>query len=258
MVVSSDYKEQVNVLHGVFSHKNAKATLNKNEEKLAFTLGNRKVGPGTLIFNMTPVSKCPSARLGLCDMAPKHFGGNGECYAYFAEYYYPQALPYRSIQALQWKNWSASKIADEMFTEIVKSQNRKNPIRFIRFNEGGDFISVSCVLKAGKIAKYLGNLCKMANIPVVRLYTYTHRKDLFEGMLGKALLNSLPKNFTINGSNFKLHNEFRVLDISRSERDAKDENGKKVNKFTCVDDCSKCNLCKFRNGEGISIIQAKH
>lgn len=251
------YKEKVNLLVGVFSHKNAQKVFNKRENELAYTIGNAKIGEDTLIFNMGSAHNCPSARLKLCPMAPRHLGGNNSCYALQAEYMYPQSLPFRTLQKIQWEEWPAAKIADAMFTAISKKANTKYPIRYVRFNEAGDFYSVSCVRKAGKIAAYIAELCKRAGIPVVKFYTYTHRSDLFEGIGGKALINSLPANFTINGSNFKVHNEFRVLKISRAERDRR-ENGAKVNKFTCLDDCTKCSLCKVHGSAGVTIVQALH
>ncbi len=252
------YKKKIDTLAIVFSHKNANKSIAKNSDQLAFTVGNNKIGEDTLIFNMGSAHNCPSARLGLCSMAHKSHGGDGSCYALQAEYMYPQSLAFRSIQKIQWDTFTAAQIADAIFSEVSKMSNRKTPIRFVRFNESGDFTTLSCVRKAGRIAGYIAELCNRANIPVVKFYTYTHRSDLFSGMLGQALINSMPKNFTINGSNFKVHNEFRVLKVSRAERDAKDSTGKKVNKFTCMDDCSLCSLCKVRGSEGITIIQALH
>lgn len=258
METTAEYKKQFQVLKAGFPHKNAQVVLNANENKLAFVLGNSKIGNDTIIFNMGSAHSCPSAKLGLCEMAHSKFGGNGRCYALKAEYFYPQSLPFRTLQKVQWENFTAAEIADQLFTEIYRSRRYKAPIRYVRYNESGDFYSMSCVMKAGKIAGYVAELCKRAGLPIVKFYTYTHRSDLFKGIGGQALLASCPSNFTINGSNFKAHNEFKVLEISRKERDEKDSTGKKVNKFTCLDDCTKCSLCKTHGKEGITIIQARH
>jgi hypothetical protein len=258
MITTLEYRKSVDTLQGVFGHKNAQKVFNKDPEKLKFTVGNSKIGEDTLIFNMGSAHACPSAKLGLCDMAHKKYGGDGTCYALQAEYFYPQSLPFRTMQKVQWETLTAAQIADEMFTEIIRSQKTKYPIKFVRYNESGDFYSIDCVRKAGRIAGYIAELCEVANIPTVKFYTYTHRSDIFQGDMGKTLVESLPKNFTVNGSNFKVHNEFRVMNVSRAERDARDANGKKVNKFTCLDDCSKCSLCKIHGEKGITIIQAVH
>lgn len=255
---TAEYSESVNTLVGVFGHKNAQTVYNKDSDKLKFTRGNMKIGEDTLIFNLGSATACPSAKLGLCDLSHRKYGGSGECYALRSEYMYPQSLPFRTLQSIQWKEWSAATIADQMFSEIVRSQKTITPVKFIRFNESGDFYSIDCVKKMGRIAGYLKELCEVADIPIVKLYLYTHRIDIFSGETGKALLESLPSNLTITGSNFKLHNEFRVLDISREELNTRDENGVKKYKYTCANDCTSCNLCKLRNGQGITIIQAKH
>jgi hypothetical protein len=255
--VTEAYGPGLQTLKADFPHPQAQVTLAKNSAKLAYNVGNLKIGEDTLIFNMGTATDCPSARAGLCDLAHKKHGGNGKCYALKAEAMYPQSKAFRSLQGLQWETWSAARIADSLFSEVAARSHRKTPIRFVRFNEAGDFASLSCVRKAGKIAGYVAELCKRAGLPVVRFYTYTHRSDIFQGPGLAGILASLPRNLVINGSNFKVHNEFRVLPISRAARDAKTETGTKVNKYTCLDDCSKCSLCKVRT-TGITIIQAMH
>lgn len=253
MRVTTEYRDQIPNLKGQFSHRYAHDSIAKNMDRLAFTVGNRKIGEDTLIFNMGSATECPSARMGLCTLAHKKWGGDGKCYALKAEATYPASLAFRSIQALQWEHFTAAQIADAIFTEVMATQKRKTPIRFVRFNESGDFYSFSCVMKAGRIAGYVAELCKRASVPVVKFYTYSHRSDIFAGIGGQALLKSLPRNLTINGSNFKAHNEFKVMKITRPERDTK-----AYGKSTCKDDCSACSLCKGRNQDGITIIQAMH
>ena len=258
MITTTAYKALLGNLSETFSHPRARQSIARHGDRLAFTVGNLKIGPDTLIFNMGSATDCPSAKMGLCKLAHKKHGGNGKCYALKAEAMYPASLAFRSIQAIQWEHFTAAQIADAIFTEVSKSQKRAMPIRYVRLNESGDFYSFSCVLKAGRIAGYVMALCKLAGIPVVKFYTYSHRSDIFAGIGGQALLKSLPANLTINGSNFKAHNEFRVLNITRPERDAKGLDGTKVNPYTCKDDCSICSLCKGRNQAGITIIQSMH
>lgn len=250
-----NYTESISVLSAVIlsTGNPHKARPLANTSSLKYSIGNSKIGDDTLILNMGTAMNCPSAKLGLCSLAHRKHGGDGSCYALKAEYLYPSSIPYRSIQKIQFDLWEAEKIAHEMFKVIYKKRNGKR-IKYVRFNESGDFHSVEQVRKAGKIARLVQEFCHMAEIPVVRFYTYTHRSDIFLG--NDELISSLPSNFVINGSNFKVHNEFRVLDISRSERDKKVD-GIKINRYTCLDDCSKCSLCKVRS-TGITIIQAKH
>lgn len=255
MVPNPVLTQKIESLRPSFTHKHAQDSITKNQAGLAYTIGNLKIGPDTLIFNMGTATECPSAKLGLCSLAHKKHGGNGKCYALKSEAMYPTPIAFRSIQALQWEHLTAAQIADAIFSEVSASQKRKTPIRFVRFNESGDFYSLSCVRKAGKIAGYVKALCNLAGVPIVKFYTYTHRTDILTGIGGEAILKALPDNLTVNGSNFKAHNEFKVLNISRPERDTK-----AYGKFTCKDDCSVCSLCKSRHtaGNGITIIQATH
>ena len=78
------------------------------------------------------------------------------------------------------------------------------------------------------------------------MYGYTARKDLVN------YFHLLPKNVTVNGSSFMVHNEYKV-DLSIK---AKDKPTLARKKMTCLDDCSVCNLCKVRHGK--TITQALH
>ena len=62
-----------------------------------YTIGNKKIGNDTLIFNMGSATDCPSKKLGLCRHCDK-------CYALKAERQYPQVRPFRDRQADYWLN----------------------------------------------------------------------------------------------------------------------------------------------------------
>ncbi len=249
-MVVVDYKNQIEFVKSIIQHPPRRTPFN-NTEKLKLAIGNTKIGYDTIIVNMGTAHNCPSAKLGLCNLAHKKYGGDGSCYALKAEYLYPPSITFRAIQKIQFELWNSLKIADEIFEEVKK--HPKTKIKYVRFNESGDFHSISQVIKAGEVARYVKEFCLMAGIPVIKFYTYTHRSDIFSGESGKELLKKMPDNFTINGSNFMVHNNFKVMDISKKERDSKE-----FGKFTCKDDCRKCSLCKVRSKNGIEIIQAKH
>jgi hypothetical protein len=258
MVSISQYTKSLDTLSTILLDKQSQNTIKKGREKLCYTLGNTKISKDTLIINLGSASYCPSARLGLCDLAPKRFGGNGKCYALKSERMYPSSKAFRAIQYFQWKNFSPEEIADQIFKEILRTsklKRKENRIKFIRLNESGDFHSADQVKKVDKVLRLINEFCDVYQLPFIKLYTYSHRSDLFTGEMGKVLLGSLSPNFTINGSNFMAHNNFKVEKITRGERD-KREHGKKVNKFTCLVDCTKCSLCKSQTG--ITILQAQH
>jgi hypothetical protein len=252
------YSKKLDILEKVLTNKQAKDVISKARENLAFTIGNSKIGKDTLIINLGSASYCPSARLGLCNLAPKRFGGSGQCYALKAERMYPSSKAFRAVQFFQWQAFSALEISDKIFSEVLRTSRLKNKskrIKFIRLNESGDFHSSEQVKKVDMVLRYVNEYCEIYDIPKVKLYTYTHRSDLFQGETGKSLLQSLSPYFTITGSGFMVHNSFTVKPITRAERDNR-VNGAKVNKYTCLDDCTRCSLCKTRTG--IDIIQAIH
>lgn len=258
MVVPKNYTNLLDSVIANTNHKQRIQTLTKGKTNLGLTFGNAKIGKDTIIINLNSATNCPSARLGLCPLGPKRFNGDGSCYALKAEKFYPQSIAFRALQSIQWDLLEPETIADEIFKKILlcsKLQNKQKHIKYIRLNESGDFISKNQVLKVDKVLRIINELTDLHNLKPIKLYTYTHRKDIFGDDMGKVLLGQLSPNFVINGSNFMAHNEFKVLPISRAVRDLR-INNKKVNKYTCLDDCSKCSLCKSITN--ISIIQAIH
>jgi len=211
----------------------------KKINKLKVSLGNKKIGKDTIIFNLGPAKECPSALLDMCELAPKELGGNGKCYALKAERMYPNSWVFRRIQRIQWQLWTAEKIAADMIT-IIKTR-RSNPIKFIRLNESGDFSNFEDIKKLGIIARLVGEA-----YPKIKFYTYSHRKDLRTKFL------TLPGNVTINGSGFMIHNEYHIN--SEIPYELKPELAR--DQMVCLDDCSTCNLCKVQHGQ--EILQTIH
>ena len=178
--------------------------------KKLLSFGNNKLPKSTAIFNMGSACTCASDLLGLCEVS-------NICYAKKAEKMYKAVLPYRHRQQQYWLNCSAETFADQ-FIETI--QAKRNKVKYLRFNESGDFFTQDCVDKLEQIATILRCL------PVF-VYTYTARTDLNYHNC---------KNLVVNGSNFMVHNLF-----------------KPVAKFTglsrqCLGNCKLCELCtKNRN-----------
>lgn len=151
-------------------------------------VGNLKVGPDTLIMNITSGTDCESLKKGLCQVPP------GMCYAIRAEQFRPDTLPYRRRQTKIWDTLTAEEIADQI--KEVASHRRKVPIKYLRLQESGDFRNQADVDKASQIARLLKG--------VVKVYTYTARRDLD--------YKHVNPNLVINGSGFKVSNQFKVVD----------------------------------------------
>jgi hypothetical protein len=156
---------------------------------------------------MTPSEICPARCLGFCQLIdPKR------CYARKAEKQYRQVLPFRYNQHSFWIKCTA----DDFVSRFIREKNRRT-IRFLRFNESGDFISQDCVDKTIEIAKILKKGYGIG------CYLYTSRKDLdFSGR----------ESLVITGSNFMVDNNFVVV-----------YNKDDLRLPYCISDCRLCQMC---------------
>ena len=69
--------------------------------EIKYQRGNRKIGRDTIILNMGMGAECPSALLGMCELAPKKLGGNGKCYDLKATRMYPTSYAFKKLSSLQ-------------------------------------------------------------------------------------------------------------------------------------------------------------
>jgi len=179
----------VNNVEGIENLKDrlAKADNDRDLSKILadyISWGNNKISKNTAIFNMNSATDCPNA-----DTSPDNQSNTGmcqvpwkSCYAHKAEYIYNDALPYRRRQEYLWDSLSAEEWAGA-FKEIVS--RKRNPVKFIRFSEAGDFRHTGDIEKVNRVAKYL--------IPDgIGVYTYSasHKLDW-----------SNATHFTVNQSN---------------------------------------------------------
>ena len=178
---------------------------------LEYSIGNSKIGKDTLIINMGSATDCPSRQLGLCNIP------EGKCYALKAERQYPQVLPYRRRQAIYWQKNSGSEIARDLYHVLVK----RPQIKYIRFNEAGDFYGQEDYKKLSLIAHLLKDW---------KFYVYTARADL-------DYTEERPKNLVVNGSGFIVDNMFtpNLKQIPKTKTMCK-----------CAGDCKICKLCATR------------
>ena len=204
-----------------------------------YSIGNRKIGKDTLIFNMGSATDCPSASKGLCDLLK-----SGKCYAYKSENLYKEVLPYRREQEKYWLSTDPFTIAEDIAR--VFARRKRDPLRYVRVNESGDFHTSGCVKKLIQIAETL---------PEISFYTYTHRKDLIRSGM------KFPKNLIINCSNFhrkgmncySIEPRVRVKSLKaeflRARQQIRDLRGRLS--ATCPGDCTKCTLCKVPHGNTV-------
>ena len=197
------------------------------------------MGKDTLIINMGSVANCPSKKLGLCKVE--------KCYAKKAEIQYWHISPeYRNRQEKIWLENDAIDIAESIQYLLSFDNRRDIPIKYIRFNESGDFHSADCLQKLIDIATM---------IPQIKFYTYTHRSDLITNYTWKRL----PKNLVINTSNFKRTNMNMVKVVTQVKVHSMKGIAKvqplvrKYATYACMGDCFKCAYCKVNHGKDIGI-----
>jgi hypothetical protein len=185
------------------------------KSRLPHKLGNKKIGLNTIVFNIGPAHECISLKKGLCQVENK-------CYALRDEKRYPNTLNYRLNQAKAWDTLTVKQIAHELFNTILK-----HDIKFIRFNESGDFRNQADLTKLKRIARILS---------FIPFYGYTSRSDL--------RLNKLPSNLIINGSGFMVSNMFEAI----KRADITD------NMVICPGSCIECHLCKSKANRDIKVV----
>jgi hypothetical protein len=206
-----------------------------------FKLGNKKIGYDTLIFNLGTAKHCPSKALGLCKFENDFKSlrkGKTVCYACKMEWA-KNVLNYRKNQLKYWLSEKTSKIITDINRILEKHQSNYG-IKYLRFNEAGDFHTLKDILRIQKIADFTG----------LRVYTYTHRKDLIDKLI--KLGYKPTQNFVINLSGFKRKgwNTFKTVSKKTFKR------YQKQNKFCCKMDCTQCDYCKYQ--DGITIYVPNH
>lgn len=183
-----------------------------------YKIGNHKIGKDTLIFNMGSATHCPSKKLGLCMIT----NAGKKCYALKAEQQYKDCLPFRDRQAKYWKHSTQMRIAVDMYNAVLKHKN----IKYVRFNESGDFENQFDVVKLKYIARNVARAMKERFNRKIIFYGYTARRDLHFGLAGDC------PSLVLNGSGFYLNNRFVAVEEYTGQNPV------------CKGNCLGCMLCK--------------
>ena len=216
--MSKTKQQKINELLQTISLKVKESTA-----KLDVSIGNTKLDNNTLIINMGTAIDCPSAKLGMCNAIKN----GATCYAQKAELLYTNNVPdYRRRQFSYWRNNTATKIGNDIIKKIGNKTG--GPIKYIRFNEAGDFWDQADVKKLSQIAK------KLKNFGIVT-YGYTARRDLDYSNV----------HFLVKGSGHKKGNNGMTTII------AKDEDVPEGFKL-CPGSSKSCNLCMVPKGFNIA------
>jgi hypothetical protein len=177
---------------------------------------------------MGSANDCPSKQLGFCRVGDR-------CYAAKAERIYKNVLPYRSRQHNYWMNSSAPTIAAAMSLLLHRIRTK---IRYLRFNEAGDFYGQGDVRKLSILAEYL----KLEHNIVT--YGYTARQDLDFSNVHFLVKGSSHTNGN-NGQTIVLRKnriENHLSTLSETERPSW---------IVCPMSCKACDICKEKTGKNV-------
>lgn len=202
-------------------------TLNHNQN-VQISIGNRKLGSDTMIFNITSATDCPSRKKGMCLVGAK-------CYALKAEKQYPHVLLYRERQSEYWKKTPASGIIKDLRNMTERHKRLFQKIRYSRFNESGDFRNQGDIKKLDYISCYLESAHQITT------YGYSARKDLDFSSV----------NFLVKSSGHSNGNNGWTAVISKNHAETLRSFGYTI----CPGLCFGCIFCKEKNNTNILIIQ---
>lgn len=201
-----------------------------------FSIGNAKLSDDTLIINFTSALKCPSVQV--CPVT------QNACYAAAGEIRLPLVRRKNMMIQNMWARAIKSKLIGkvfgiaQMYIEILK--DTKKPIKYIRFNEAGDFINDAVLDAAALFASEMKNKYGVISMA----YTANNNLDFTKKINGVPIDKIIKINASrldIKLSNDSTHNSFiatsmdfskilsknnKVVSISDAEL--------KENKFECL------------------------
>lgn len=223
----------VNKFKGVSPTSKALDYVNNNV--MPVKISNEKIGDDTIIINTNHALNCYCSKKGYCNMKK-------DCYAKKSSNNYINSCLYNLAAEINFKNLSVEKIITDI-ESVIKTAD--TDIKFIRFNEAGDFINYDMFKKANKIATYF-----MEKYDIIS-YTYTHNIELEEYITD------------IYNSNIVLNYSYDVktsLDVKKCIVINKSDIYNYINDnnyVICGGVCSNCSYCKNKQ-EKRTVIFVNH
>lgn len=243
-LVKREYLAQLNQLVPEKGLRNVKSFIQKGlwaidnlEPKLHVSFGNRKLPKTTCIINLGTWLNCPGRKNGFCEICQV-------CYDKSPEVRFKQRTKDRLEQEIFWRATDAKTFALEVIKHILIHDNLNNPnsyhpkikTKLIRWAEVGEIRNQKDLEKIRDVSNIIYN--KLG----IKSYIYTHNRNL-DFHIERPYL-------TINGSNFMVDNEYRIVKNREEEYNTLEDI---VFKRDCICDCTKCSYCS--NSEGLTLIE---
>lgn len=233
-LVIEEYKTSLKALEPEFKLKNVKAFKEKAYKafetinpQIHVVFGNAKLPETTAIVSCGTWFNCPGRTEGFCSLATK-------CYDKCREVMSDKITRFRLEEEIAFRGMNAREIASSIIQQIKLHNSKPSTknIKQIRWNEVGELRNQDDLNKMVEVSNII---FKELNI---ESYTYTHNKYLD--------FNIERPHLTINGSDFMIDNEYRVLPKDKIKSVTESY-------FKCDCDCTKCNMCA--NKHNIVIIE---
>lgn len=193
-----------------------------NNGVMPVKIGNSKIGVDTIIINCNHALNCYCSKKGYCSIKK-------DCYAKTSSSTYVNSCLYNLAAEINFKKLSTEKIISDI-EDVINSAD--SDIKFIRFNEAGDFINYGLFKKANKIATYF-----MKKYDIIS-YAYTHNKEL-ERYITDINKSNIVLNYSYNVKTSLDVKKCIVIDKSDIYNYINDNNY-----VICGGVCSNCSYCK--------------
>lgn len=202
---------------------NSKAVEYLNKAIMPHKIGNLKIGDDTIILNVNHALNCFSSKMGYCENC-------NCCYAKKSSNNYKNSCLYGLASEICF-----NKLSLEQIIKAIEKTVKKNNIRFIRFNEAGDFKSFEQFLKANEVAKYFFETYDIVT------YTYTHNKELLYHK--EAIKNS----YIVMNWSIKAGEGFKSAITCNNPSDLPKYLSEPKKYIICKGKCHNCSYCKDKD-----------
>lgn len=203
---------------------NSKALSYIENEIMPCKVGNLKIGDDTIIINVNHALNCFSSKNGYCENC-------NCCYAKKSSTNYKNSCLYGLASEISFNRLSIEQIIEAIEKTIKEAKN----IKFIRFNEAGDFKSLEQFFKANKIAKYFFDTYNIIT------YTYTHNKELLSNK------EDIKNSYIVMNWSIKAGDGFKSAITCNNPSDLPKYLAETDKYIICEGKCHHCSYCKDKD-----------
>ncbi len=201
--------------------EDSKALYYVNNGIMFHKIGNDKIGEDTVIVNVNTVLNCYCGKNGLCDQF-------STCYAQNIGTRFVKSDLTGIASAIMFDRLTVDELIEQIEETILEADEE---IKFIRWDELGEFDCVETFLKANEVAKYF--LEKYGIIS----YTYTHNSEIPpELMIDSYIVTTFSYPVDMDAKKSIVVEGEEILEYVDDDR-----------YIICTGKCYGCSYCKDKN-----------